>query len=101
MASVRATAAAAVVAAVIAGCSGMPANNRSAARVKMASFRGDGLSFRYPAAWTARRWPLLGTRPGLGIISSFEAPELRFVSITSSPVDMGIFACRPEAQWRE
>jgi hypothetical protein len=39
----------------------MPANNRPAARVKMASFRGDGLPFRYPAAWTARRWPLLGT----------------------------------------
>jgi hypothetical protein len=47
------------IAFMITGCGRSASlDSQAMARVKMASFSGDGLSFRYPAAWTARRWPL-------------------------------------------
>jgi hypothetical protein len=59
---VPALAAGETVAAMVAGCGGgSSANGLPAARVKMASFSGDGLSFRYPVTWTAKQSPLWET----------------------------------------
>jgi hypothetical protein len=59
MAGIRALAAAGAVAAMIAGCSGGTSpSTPPAGKITMASFSKAGLSFRYPAAWTVKQWPL-------------------------------------------
>jgi hypothetical protein len=54
--SLRVLAAGGTVVAMVAGCNADSSRTTlTATRVKMASFSGDGLSFRYPAAWTAKQ----------------------------------------------